>query len=72
LRRNNQQESYPAQYFRSDTNGAGPSAATWQQRGRQDILLNGTGSDNSRNGQAVSVPPFDWQASEALMKCYNG
>jgi hypothetical protein len=49
-----------------------PSSATWQQGEQQDVSINGTVSDNVRNGHTIPVPPFDWQASEALMKCYNG
>jgi hypothetical protein len=72
MRRNNRKDSYPSQYFRPGTNGTTPSSTTWQQGEQHDISLNGTVSDNVRDGHAIPVPPFDWQASEALMKCYNG
>jgi hypothetical protein len=72
MRRNNRKDSYPSQYFRPGTNGTTPSSTTWQQGEQQDSSLNGTVSDNVRDGPAIPVPPFDWQASEALMKCYNG
>ncbi len=72
MRKNNRKENYPAQYFRPGTNGSGPSSAIWGQGEQQATPFNRAISGNGRDGLTIPVPLFDWQASEALMKCYNG